>query len=279
MTTNPDSILAGPVCQDRHPSPGSILCLGWASGVEWKQAQLPISGLSPDLVGLRLIHITDLHLRRRWCDGYDRLIDRISQARPDLLVFTGDFIDDKRDYRPALPILQRLIRPLRARLGIFGVLGNHDSDMVGVHLVELGVRLIEHRREIIGGGLELIGLPGIERKDLDRNFVTALPPKTPGQARIVLCHYPDLFDAIRPAAPDLFLSGHTHGGQICLPGGWPPLTHSPLPRRYTRGIHHRDGTWFVVNRGLGAGKIPVRLFCPPEVIEIELQSWRADASR
>lgn len=271
--STPDPNHAARIAVDQ---PAPMVCLGLPSAIEWKRAELPIAGLNPRLSGTRLIHLSDLHLRNRWCRGYDDLIDRINQSAPDLLVITGDFVEDKRDYRPAWPMLRRFISPLRARLGIFGVLGNHDSDMLGVHLASVGVQLIEHRRILVGDGLELIGFPGVERIDLDRDFVDTLPAKSPSHARIALCHYPDLFNLVRPADPDLYLCGHTHGGQVCLPGGWPLLTHSRAPRRFARGIHRRDRTWFVVNRGLGSGNIPVRIFCPPEVMEIELVGGQAD---
>lgn len=250
--------------------PGPWLCMGLPNALEWKRVQVPIPGLNPQLAGTRILHLSDLHMRRRWGCGYDALIDRIKAARPDLLVITGDFVEDKRDYRPAWPMVRRLIEPLQAKWGIYGVLGNHDSEMLGVHLADLGVHLIEGQRVMVGDGLELLGFPGIERSDLDPQFIHSLPHPTPGTVRIALCHYPDLFDDISPVKPNLYLCGHTHGGQICLPGGWPLVTHSQGARRYARGIHRRGQTWFIVNRGLGAGKVPVRLFCPPEIIEIEL---------
>lgn len=263
--------------------PAPWLCLGLPGKVEWTRLRLPIPRLDRHLEGLRIVHVTDLHMRRRWCGGYDRLIEQINAAHADLLLFTGDFVEDKRDYRPAWSMVRRLVQPLRARLGRFTVLGNHDSDMLATHLAELGISVIEHQRVLVEAKadspaatnsppppIELIGLPGIERADLDRDFIATLPPRTEGGVRIALSHFPDLFDDVAPAKPDIYLCGHTHGGQICLPGGWPPLTHARGPRRYATGIHRRGKCWFIVNRGVGAGKIPLRLFCPPQVIEIEL---------
>jgi predicted MPP superfamily phosphohydrolase len=67
---------------------------------------------------------------------------------------------------------------------------------------------------------------------------------------------------------DFFLAGHTHGGQICLPGGWPLITHDRMPRRYSKGIFRFDGTWYIVSRGFGFAGVPVRINCPAEVAEI-----------
>ena len=89
--------------------------------------------------------------------------------------------------------------------------------------------------------------------------------------RIVLAHYPDLITSSAAMRPDLYLAGHTHGGQICLPGGRAILTHDHLPRHLCKGAHELgDGTCLVVNRGLGFATIPLRMFCPAEVIEIVL---------
>jgi predicted MPP superfamily phosphohydrolase len=88
----------------------------------------------------------------------------------------------------------------------------------------------------------------------------------------VLCHYPDL---IRPAAakiaPDLYLAGHTHGGQICLPGERAILSHDSLPKSMCKGAHDYDGTCLIVSRGFGFSTLPLRVFCPAEVVEIELK--------
>jgi predicted MPP superfamily phosphohydrolase len=88
--------------------------------------------------------------------------------------------------------------------------------------------------------------------------------------RIALAHYPDHLRLMRPLRPDVLLAGHTHGGQICLPGGIPIIRHDTLPRRQARGVHFIDGTWLVNHRGFGYTSLALRVFCPSEVIEIEL---------
>jgi predicted MPP superfamily phosphohydrolase len=243
-------------------------------GFEWQRIRLPIPGLAPDLAGFRFVHLSDLHLRGSWSKGYDQLIERFEATPPDLLLITGDFIDDKHDHRPGLATLRKLLPRLRSRLGTYGILGNHDVDVVQPYLLDLGVRLINGTRAVLesGGGatLELIGFPGLARTDLDAHFVSRQPPRPPGALRIVLSHYPDQFRRARPLAPDLFLAGHTHGGQICLPGGWPILTHDKMPRRHAKGVHRLDDSWLIVSRGLGFTGIPVRLYCPSEVAEFTL---------
>lgn len=257
--------------------PGAWLQLGRPADFEWNTARLPIPGLHPDLESLRIVHVTDIHLRTRWARGYDLLLERLAAAAPDLLLVTGDFVDDKRNHVPALPTLYRLLEGFRARLGCYGILGNHDTLALGPRLAGTNVRLLSGRRELIpvgGAAVELIGLPGARRKHLPPDFAATMPPRDgnpPGTVRIVLSHYPDHLRRTAILRPDLFLAGHTHGGQCCLPGGTPIIKHDSLPRRLCAGVHRVDDTWLVVGRGLGTTTLPIRVFCPPEVIEIRLR--------
>jgi len=191
-----------------------------------------------------------------------------------VLLITGDFVDNKHDHRPGLATLGRLLPRLKSRLGTYGILGNHDADVMSPYLTEMGVRLLDGRRARLesGGGaaIELIGLPGVARGDLDVHFIAGQPAKEPGVLRIVLSHYPDHILRVRPLGADVFLAGHTHGGQICLPGGVPIITHDRMPRRLSKGIHRHDATWYIVSRGFGYASLPARLFCPAEVAEIVL---------
>ena len=254
--------------------PGPWFMFRGPVGFERSAARLPVPGLAPELEGFRFVHLSDLHLRGFWSKGYDQLVEHLEQSPPDLLLITGDFIDDKHDHRPGLATLRKLLPRLKSRLGMYGILGNHDVDVLQPYLREMGVNLINGSRVLLQSGtgakLELIGFPRLARTDLDAHFVTAQPPKSPDALRIVLSHYPDQFRRAKPLAPDFYLAGHTHGGQICLPGGIPIITHDRMGRRLCKGVHRLDGTWFIVSRGMGFSGIPARLFCPSEVMEVTL---------
>ena len=265
-----------------RPVRGRWLQLGRPRDFEWNVARLPFRDLHPDLDGLRIVHVTDLHLRGAWAPAYDRLMDRLSAAAPDLLLVTGDFVDSKRDHAAALPVLYRLLTAFRARLGCFGVIGNHDTLSFLGRLDDTTVRLIGGQRHVVPVGrtaVELIGLPGAIRKDLPPGFADTMPPRAaapPGAMRVVLSHFPDHLRRTAALRPDLFLAGHTHGGQVCLPGMVPIIKHDTLPRRLCSGAHRVETaaghpTWLVVGRGLGTTTLPVRVFCPPEVVEIVLK--------
>jgi predicted MPP superfamily phosphohydrolase len=259
--------------RQRSPGTGPRVQFRTLAGFEWNQVELTLPSLPAALDGVRLIHLSDLHLRRRWPTELDQVIERVNADPPALVLFTGDLVDDKRDPRSALPAVERLVKSLRTQAGIFAVPGNHDGDLLAPRLHAWDVRVLLHERvevPINGGRIELIGLPGADRLDLDERFLRTLPPKTPDMPRLVLCHYPDLIRQTRDLKPDLYLAGHTHGGQICLPGGHALMTHDSLPKRMCKGAHDVEGTCLIVNRGFGFTTVPLRVFCPAEVVEIVL---------
>lgn len=276
QTQEPPSVpvlRAFPKVAARPPVRGPWLEIGGPHGFEWARYELPVPGLPPQFEGLRIAHLSDLHIRKKWRGQLDDLIHRIRGEAPDLILITGDFVESKRNHAPALPHVLRFVGQLKAPLGCFGTLGNHDRYTLEQELDDSGVALIEGRRHVIEwdeAELELIGLPGVEREDLTPQVLDRFPPRQFGMPRIVLSHFPDHLKKAAVLRPDLFLAGHTHGGQICLPGGYPILRHDSLPRRLCRGVHRVADTWLVVSRGLGSTDLPLRLFCPPQVIELTL---------
>jgi predicted MPP superfamily phosphohydrolase len=256
-----------------RPRRGPWLQFGNLSGFETNRLEFALSDLPAGLEGVRILHLSDLHLRRKWPAELDEVIRATQASPPHLILFTGDFVDDKRDHRAALPLVQKLMKELRATHGLYAVVGNHDGDLLGPRLMAWGVQVIVHRRvevSINDATIELIGLPGPDRLDLSERFLHSVPPRREGMPRIVLSHYPDLICPAAALHADLFLAGHTHGGQMCLPSESALLTHDTLPRRLCKGANDVNGTCLLVNRGLGFTTIPARVFCPAEVVEIIL---------
>ncbi|MFT3788049.1 MAG: metallophosphoesterase [Tepidisphaeraceae bacterium] len=238
--------------------------------------RLPIVGLPNDLAGLRLLHLGDTHLHAdRWEPAFELAIDEIAQFKPDLICHSGDWIDDKFNHRPVMPVLKRFVEGLlpSARLGVWSCVGNHDGDLLAPHLIDLGVRVLlgeTARFAVADGALELVGLPGVGRDDLTTDVVAGIVPKAPDTMRVVLCHFPDAIHKIVPLAPDIHLAGHTHGGQICWPGGKPLITHDSLPKETSAGLHRIENCWLHITRGLGWTGLPVRAWSCAEMTLIEL---------
>lgn len=257
---------------------GAIWAANWLQffppqQIEWRTVRLPIANLPASLEGLRILHISDLHFRSRYSRAWDLLLGKISANPPDLILITGDYVDSKRNPYPALPLARKFLNGLRARDGVFGIVGNHDDYVVAYELRDTPVTFIDGKRivtDVRETPIELIGLPGATRFDLEAAMIRSIPARREAVPRIVLSHYPDHLRYSRGLKADMFLAGHTHGGQVCLPGGIPIIKHDGLPRGLTRGIHHVDGTWLIVSRGLGSTGLPIRVFCPSEVIEMEL---------
>ena len=252
---------------------GPWLQLTVPRGFEWNRYEIAIPSLPPELDGLRIAHVADLHFRTFWSDVYDALIERIRREAVDLILVTGDLNNNKRDNVPALPFVKRFVAQLEARHGCFAVLGNHDGYSLVPRLEGSGITFLDGKRQVVeiaGAALELIGLPGVIRKDVTPQVLSSFPPREPDVPRLVLSHFPDIVRKAKVLQPDIYFAGHTHGGQICLPGGHAIIRHDSLPRRLCKGIHRYADTWLVVSRGLGFTGIPVRFFCPGEVVEVKL---------
>lgn len=242
-------------------------------GFEWNTYELMIHNLPPALTGFRILQIADVHCRTYWTSAYNQLINRVRSDPPDLLLFSGDIVEDKLNPTPALPLIRRFVSSFKSNLGIFAVRGNHDLRLTASSFVGTPYRLIDGQRLLLnshGAEIELIGLPGPEREDLHDSFLNTLPPKESHIPRIILSHYPDHIRKLEKHHPDIYLAGHTHGGQICLPLGIPIIRHDSLPQELSRGVHRLAHSWFIVSRGFGFSETPVRIFCPAEVIELRL---------
>src|SRR5687768_2734150 len=124
-----------------RPRRGPWLQLMDLTGYEWNFVELSLPHLPPQLEGVRMLHISDLHLRTRWPRQLDEVIGKVRENPPELILLTGDFVEDKRDFRPALPLVKKLLGGLQSKFGCFGILGNHDGDLLAPQLHRLGVRV------------------------------------------------------------------------------------------------------------------------------------------
>ncbi len=228
---------------------------------------LQVSGLSPALEGLRIGFLSDLHRSQSVSHEMAASAVRALLAeQPDLIVLGGDYVTwgDRRYVGAAAEALA----PLTAPHGVFAILGNHDDDRdMPAALVAKGLTVLRDARTqltIRGEKLDIAGIRFWTRKITDIARVL----RGASTNLMLLAHTPSrLPDAINLAVP-LMLSGHTHGGQIVLPG-FGAIAAREFP--VVAGSATRDGTTIFVSRGVGTVYVPVRLNCPPEVAVLTLQ--------
>jgi uncharacterized protein len=238
-----------------------------------ERQEIYLRRLPPALDGLRLVHLSDFHYGPLTDSRHlERAVKAANDLRPDLIALTGDYISQDRIY--AAPCAE-LIGRLKARFGVYAVLGNHDHWTDAALITDLfraeGVTVLVNeglRLDLAGESFWLAGvndtMVGLEDISL------ALAGSSDSEMRLLLAHNPIILRRAARAGVDLVLSGHTHGGQVTLR---PEKNRSGKPRRrLLRGLGRRGNTQIYVTRGLGTVVLPIRYGCPPEVSVLELHS-------
>ena len=272
---------------------GNVLDSLWAEPFRLDVTRIEIR--SPHLAGcppIRVLHLSDLHVERITARER-RLLELVEELRPDLIVFTGDFLnlsflDDARAQSDCRELLSRL----RAPLGVYAINGSPSVDrphVVSQVLDGLNIRHLDNRAEPLKlspedePALALIGITSTNDAVRDgetlRQVMTSVPnnPLTP--FTLLLYHSPDLMPQAARAGVDLFLAGHTHGGQIRLPLVGAIVTSSKYWKRYEMGLYAEGNTRLYVSRGIGMeglGAPRARFFCPPEIALFELRGMESE---
>ncbi|MCC5842495.1 MAG: metallophosphoesterase [Opitutales bacterium] len=217
------------------------------------------------LDGFTLLHLSDLHLDLE-TGVLPALLSVLPTLHYDLAVITGDFRNSTRgDFSRSLELTHKLIHVLNKP--VFGILGNHDFIEMVPGLEATGLRLLLNQGVFIQRGAARLFLAGIDDPHFYRTHDLARAgclPSAPDTFRILLSHSPETF---RAAAPhfDFMLSGHTHGGQVCLPGRIPIIRNGNCPARLLSGAWQEGSLSGYTSRGAGCCGIPARFFCPPEI--------------
>ena len=231
-----------------------------------RRATVDLPGLPATTPPLRIALMTDTHMSGpdNSPERLGRIVDRINAERPDLVLLGGDYIGDPKlvgpTYGPAASVAP--FARLRARLGVFAVMGNHDGGAGPAKaLAGIGVRVLRNQA-IQAGPIVLGGLddPHIGRQDIPATLraMASLPG-----ARILLTHGPDAVEKLDGSVP-LVLAGHNHCGQIALPWIGALWVPSRSGTDYACGLYHIGQIRLVVSGGVGTSFLPLRAFAPPE---------------
>jgi uncharacterized protein len=236
-----------------------------AERIQVKSNKIGMKALPSRFDGFTLLHISDLHV-----DMNEGAMRRLAELLPDMsydvCVLTGDYRG--ATFGPFDAALEGLAR-VRSRLKgpVYGVLGNHDTIRMVPGLEEMGIRILLNECEAISRGDQTIYLAGIDdahyyRVDSIEQAASTIPH---GKFSILLSHTPEIYRQAADSGFDLLLSGHTHGGQICLPGSIPITLAAVLPRRMGSGAWKYNDMVGYTSVGVGSSVVAVRINCKPEI--------------
>jgi predicted MPP superfamily phosphohydrolase len=227
--------------------------------------ELRIAGLPAGLEGFRLLQLSDLHLDldSSLTPVLQRLLKDLDY---DIAVLTGDYRNcTRRDFRPCLDETAKVLAALR--MPAYGILGNHDFIEMAPGLESAGLRLLLNESVIVTHREACLFLAGIDDPHFYRthDIARASQGMPPGATAILLSHSPETYREAEAAGFHVMLAGHTHGGQICLPGGIPILRVANCPSRMLAGAWNFGNLQGYTSRGTGSTGVPARFFCRPEI--------------
>jgi predicted MPP superfamily phosphohydrolase len=298
----------------RPPTLAAVAILAWigymlfeAQWLRLRRRRLTLPGLPPELAGLKLLHISDLHAGAPGpaSRAIAKLVRAARRADADIVLFTGDMTDKKKDLRPWLPLLAEI----GGRYGKFAVLGNHDHGLRKTAMQDLAYRVTGHKRRgrkeipreslavtvsmnreqlgqagirllenecatlvTRGGSVQVCGMDDCQYGYADFDGTARQVDRRVG-LRILLSHSPDAAETVPPGAYNLVLAGHTHGGQICIPHPVKgKILLSTSGSNFGAGMYHLDGLTMHVSPGVGTTLLPFRFLSRPEITLLELVS-------
>lgn len=217
--------------------------------------------------GLRILHLSDVHLDGV-VDRGQKLYQIIGELDFDLCVITGDFrFLTLGVHKDAIEQMKVLVDFLQCEHGIYGILGNHDFIEMVPELEAVGVTMLLNESLPIKVGEDCIWIAGVDDPhfygvdDLEKAMVQVATKNF----SLLLAHSPEIIEEAAKLGIDYYLCGHTHAGQICLPGGIPLLTNANCSREYISGSWRHKDMYGYTSRGTGESCVSVRFFCPPEI--------------
>lgn len=228
-----------------------------------------------------ILHITDLHLER-WTKRETAVLQTIAELSPDIIVISGDYVNTSYNTDPITHSqVHDFLSQLEAPYGVYACLGSPPVDLrweIAPIFADLNIKLMRHEWEYVDMGngrqLSILGMDCTHHLPTDQARLARLVSSAPRNVpQLLLYHSPELMPQASEWGVDLYLCGHTHGGQVRLPGIGPLLTSSQLGRQYVMGLYKEARTHLYITRGLGlegTSAPRVRFMCPPELTLVTL---------
>jgi predicted MPP superfamily phosphohydrolase len=245
-----------------------------AKDVQLRHNYIQSSVLPSAFDGFTMLQLSDLHADMNE-GAMDRVATLVGEINYDICILTGDYRG--QTFGPFEATLVEMARIRSAIQGsVYGVLGNHDTVRLLPGLENLGIRILVNEAETIERGDQRIHLVGVDDAHFYRmdNIEKATAGVPPDEFSILISHTPEIYRQAAYADFDVLISGHTHGGQICLLGGFPLTLDSVLPRSMGAGAWKYHEMIGYTSVGAGSSVVPVRFNCPPEITLHHLHSER-----
>lgn len=236
------------------------------------RVELAFADLPDAFDGYTILQMSDLHLDSQ-PEGAARLADLVRGLEVDLCALTGDYREHiVGAYEQILAPLESVLAGISVRDGTYAILGNHDTVDMVEPFEAMGMRVMTNETVTLSRGGACIHLVGLD--DVHYYFTEqalGALQTAPEGFRVALVHSPEIVEAAAAAGVSLYLSGHTHGGQICLPGGIPIITHLVAKRAYANGVWRCGDMTGYTSTGAGTSGLPVRFNTRGEVALITLR--------
>jgi uncharacterized protein len=259
-----------------------IVALGYGTFIERfdlhvRELDIPLAGLAPDLDGIRILQISDIHRGAFLSDReLAKVIDASLGLHPHLAVITGDLISSWGD--PLDSCIRQLAR-VKADAGVFGCMGNHEryadaSDHAERSAARVGIRFLRSAAQPLRFGGATLNLAGVDyqpKVDKPRYLQGAERLIEPGACNVLLSHNPDVFPVAARQGYNLLLAGHTHGGQVQIEILDASLNPARFFTPYVYGAYRAGAAAAYVTRGVGSIGLPTRIGAPPEIVVLRLR--------
>jgi predicted MPP superfamily phosphohydrolase len=244
-----------------------------AATIVLRELELVLPGLPKPFDGFSVLHISDPHL-----DGMpgieDRIVELVRGREFDLCVLTGDYRTELHGpIRAVMASLERVVEGIRSREGFLGVLGNHDDCHMVAPMEAMGIRMLINESVVLTRGadrLRIVGTDDVHYYYTDQSLHALEVARD--DFTIARVHSPELYQAAAAAGVALYLCGHTHGGQVRLPGGWAPLRHLRVGRHLYQGHWQHGKMQGITNIGAGTSGIAVRFNTRSEILALRLRT-------